>query len=53
LQLIQRCLEVQPLQFDIFYGVSDNKWGFWDIDHARQVLGYAPQDKGEDYRDSL
>jgi nucleoside-diphosphate-sugar epimerase len=53
LQLIQRCLEVQPLQFDIFYGASDNKWRFWDIDHARQVLGYAPQDNGEDYRDSL
>jgi nucleoside-diphosphate-sugar epimerase len=53
LQLIQRCLEVQPLQFDIFYGVSNNKWRFWDIDHARKVLGYAPQDNGEDYRDSL
>lgn len=53
LQLIQRCLEVEPLQFDIFYGVSDNKWRFWDIDHARDVLGYAPQDNAEDYRDSL
>jgi nucleoside-diphosphate-sugar epimerase len=53
LQLIQRCLEVEPLQFDIFYGVSDNKWRFWDIDHAREVLGYAPEDNGEDYRDSL
>ncbi|MDP6823868.1 MAG: NAD(P)-dependent oxidoreductase [Dehalococcoidia bacterium] len=53
LQLVQRCLEVEPFQFDIFYGVSDNKWRFWDIDHARQVLGYAPEDNGEDYRDSL
>ncbi len=52
-QLIQRCLEVEPLQFDIFYGVSDNKWRFWDIDHAREVLGYAPQDNAEDYRDSI
>jgi len=53
LQLIHRCLEVEPLQFDIFYGVSNNKWRFWDIDHAREVLGYAPEDNGEDYRDSL
>ena len=53
LQLIHLCLEVESLQFDIFYGVSDNKWRFWDIDHAREVLGYAPEDNGEDYRDSL
>jgi nucleoside-diphosphate-sugar epimerase len=50
LQLIRLCLEIESLQFDIFYGVSDNKWRFWDIDHARDVLGYAPQDNAEDYR---
>ena len=52
-QLIRLCLDHQPLQFDIFYGVSDNKWRFWDIDHARDVLGYAPRDNAEDYRDSI
>ncbi len=53
LQLIRLCLEIEPLQFDIFYGVSDNKWRFWDIDHARDVLGYAPQDNAEDYRELI
>jgi NAD+ dependent glucose-6-phosphate dehydrogenase len=26
------------------YGISDNPRKIWDIDHAREVLGYAPMD---------
>jgi nucleoside-diphosphate-sugar epimerase len=43
-QLVERCLEHPEIPFDIFYGVSNNTHRFWDIDHARAVLGYAPQD---------
>jgi nucleoside-diphosphate-sugar epimerase len=50
-QLIRKSLEAPTeLGFDIFYGVSDNKWRFWDIEHAREVIGYDPQDNAEDYR---
>ncbi len=47
-QLVERSLEApKSLQFGIFYAVSDNKWRWVDIDHARQVLGYVPQDSAE------
>ena len=26
------------------YGFSNNPRQFWDIEHARRVLGYEPQD---------
>ncbi|MDA1280261.1 MAG: NAD(P)-dependent oxidoreductase [Chloroflexi bacterium] len=48
-QLVSQCL-TQPLGFEIFYGVSDNTWRFWDTDHAKNVIGYAPQDNAEDFR---
>lgn len=47
--LVSQCL-TQPLGFEIFYGVSDNKWRFWDTDYAKKVIGYAPQDNAENYR---
>lgn len=49
-QLVRRSMEHYNIGFDIFYGVSNNKWRFWDIDHARDVIGYEPQDDAEDYR---
>lgn len=49
-QLVDRCLSVPGIRFEIFYGVSGNTWRFWDIEHARHVLGYVPQDNAETYR---
>ncbi|NQW19717.1 MAG: NAD(P)-dependent oxidoreductase [Chloroflexi bacterium] len=48
-QLVSQCL-TQPLGFEIFYGVSDNTWRFWDTDYAKKVIGYAPLDNAEDWR---
>ena len=48
-QLVNQCL-TQPLGFEIFYGVSDNTWRFWDTDYAKKTIGYAPLDNAEDYR---
>jgi nucleoside-diphosphate-sugar epimerase len=48
-QLVNQCL-TQPLGFEIFYGVSDNTWRFWDNEYAKKVIGYAPLDNAEDYR---
>lgn len=49
-QLVERCINARDdLCFDIFYGLSDNRWRWVDIEHARQVVGYEPQDRGEDY----
>ena len=42
-QLVERCLD-SPERWFLGYGISDNPRKFWDIEHAKQVLGYAPQD---------
>ena len=52
-QMVDQCLSVGGLQFDIFYGVSGNRWRFWDISHAEQVLGYSPHDDAERHRGRL
>jgi nucleoside-diphosphate-sugar epimerase len=47
--MTDRCLQVDGPAFDVFYGVSDNDRRWFDIDHAREVLGYDPQDNGEEW----
>jgi nucleoside-diphosphate-sugar epimerase len=50
-QMIERCIDApDSLRFDIFYALSDNRWGYRDVEHARQVVGFVPKDKAEDYR---
>lgn len=43
IQLIERCL-VSDHDWVLCYGISDNPRKFWDIEHAREALGYEPQD---------
>jgi nucleoside-diphosphate-sugar epimerase len=48
-QLVERCINLpDSLRFDIFFGQSDNRYNLVDIQHARDVLGYAPQDRAEE-----
>ena len=48
LQMLVKCIEAPDgLLYDIFMAVSDNKWTYHDLDHAREVLGYVPQDSAE------
>ena len=50
-QMVERCVAAPPdLRFDVFFVVSDNKWSYRDIAHARAVVGYQPQDRAEDHR---
>ena len=49
-QLVDLCLTSEHLKFEIFYGVSNNRWRFWDISHAERVLGYRPEDDAEEHR---
>lgn len=51
-RLVRACLTAPAdLRYAIFYGVSDNKWRFWDISNARELAGYAPQDDAERWRE--
>lgn len=51
MHLVQRCIEAPPeLGYSIFYGVSNNRWRYWDIRNAIAHIGYKPQDNAESYR---
>ena len=48
-QLVEKSMQApEDLRFDMFYGVSNNRWRWVDIDHPREVLGYIPQDSSEE-----
>ena len=48
LQLVNKSLESNTV-FGIYYGMSNNTGGFWDINNARLELGYEPEDDASDY----
>lgn len=43
-QLIERAIDAENLQFAIVNGLSNNRFKRLDISDARALLGYAPQD---------
>lgn len=50
-QMVEKCIEAPPeLRFDIFYALSRNKWSYRDISHARDVVGFEPEDEAEAHR---
>lgn len=45
-QLISKCLEApEDIKFDIYHGLSDNRFKRLDISHTREVLHYEPEDE--------
>ncbi|WP_433633640.1 NAD-dependent epimerase/dehydratase family protein [Halomicrococcus sp. NG-SE-24] len=48
-QLIDQCLQNKTIEFDIFWGVSDNDGTWVDLSHTQEVLGYNPQDNGGEW----
>ena len=50
-QMVERCIDdPDTLRYDIFYALSNNRWGYRDLEHAREMVGYVPKDSAEDYR---
>ncbi|MFB6193618.1 MAG: NAD-dependent epimerase/dehydratase family protein [Halobaculum sp.] len=47
--LVDCCLADDTVTFDVFYGVSDNRTRWFDLEHARAVLGYRPRDRAEEW----
>jgi hypothetical protein len=43
-QLIEKSIDDLRLQFAIFHGISNNRFPRFDIEEARELLGYSPQD---------
>ena len=51
IQLLQKCIDApDDLGFAVFYGVSGNKWNFWDIANSAEAVGYKPNSNAEDWR---
>ena len=49
-QLVECCINAnENIRFDVFFGVSDNRYRWVDIEHAKEAIGYIPQDKEQDY----
>jgi NAD+ dependent glucose-6-phosphate dehydrogenase len=50
--LIVRSIEASDdLRYDIFFGISNNRWRFRDFSHSTDLLGHVPQDAAEDFID--
>jgi nucleoside-diphosphate-sugar epimerase len=50
-RMLAACIEApDSVRFDVFYVVSDNRWSYRDVEHARAVLGWTPIDRAEDHR---
>lgn len=45
--MIDCILQDEDTEYAIFSGVSDNDRRWFDIEHARELVGYNPQDNGE------
>ncbi|MDP6402620.1 MAG: NAD(P)-dependent oxidoreductase [SAR202 cluster bacterium] len=48
--MVERCIDVEGIAYDIFYGASDNTWKIYDTPRAWRVLGFQPQDNAENFR---
>ncbi len=43
-ELVAACLEAKEVPWALVYGISANPGAFWDMTHARDLLGFEPQD---------
>lgn len=48
-QMVELCFEDDDIEFDVFFGTSENGRGWFDIEHPKDVLGYEPRDRAEDW----
>ena len=52
-QLVSKSINAKPnIKYEIFYGVSNNKWRIWDLTESAAKISYEPLDSTESHRDS-
>ncbi len=50
-RLVISCNEAsKDIKFRIYYGVSKNKWKFWDTSNSLKEINYKPEDDAESFR---
>ena len=51
---LMACLTLKnPLKFSTFFVTSNNKWGYRDLTHAHNTVGFTPIDAAESFRESF
>jgi len=48
-KMLERCLEDESVTYDVFYAVSGNETRWFDIEHAKAVLDYEPEDDASEW----
>lgn len=48
-QMIDLCINNNKINYDIFYGISNNTRAWFDISNAKNKIGYEPKDNAENY----
>jgi NAD+ dependent glucose-6-phosphate dehydrogenase len=43
--LIATCLDATDVTWAVVYGISNNPRQFWDLSHAKDLLGWVPKDR--------
>jgi NAD+ dependent glucose-6-phosphate dehydrogenase len=43
-ELISACLDAKHVNWAVVYGISNNPRQFWDLSHAKELLGWDPKD---------
>ena len=48
-QMLNLCIDAsEDIKYDVVFAVSNNKWNYRDISHAKDLLGYNPVDSADD-----
>lgn len=47
--MLECCLKDDSVTYDTFYAVSDNEARWFDLDHAKAVIGYDPKDDASEW----
>ena len=48
-QMLQLCIDApSTIKNETVYALSNNKWNYRDISHAKNILGYLPKDSADD-----
>ena len=46
--ILRRAIDApDDLEYEIVYATSNNRYGYRDLERAREVLGFVPQDTDE------
>ena len=48
-RMVDLCINNSTVDFDIFYGISNNTRAWFDISNAKNKIGYQPKDNAENF----